>query len=66
MVIKRYMKHGDIIKCIEETGHLVGAEGKIIKETKTMYWVKFIKPSGYQQETSVRKDSIVEQLAEQL
>jgi hypothetical protein len=60
MVIKRYVKHGDIIKCIEETGHLVGASGQIIKETKTMYWVKFVKPSGYQQETSVRKDSIRE------
>jgi hypothetical protein len=60
MVIKRYMKDGDIIKCIEESGHLVGAEGKIIKETKTMYWVNFIKPNGYRQETSVRKDSIVE------
>lgn len=60
MVIKRYVKHGDIIKCIEESGHLVGAEGQIIKETKTMYWVKFIKPSGYLQETSVRKDSIME------
>jgi RNase P/RNase MRP subunit p29 len=60
MVIKRYIKHGNMIKCIESTGHLVGAEGKIIKETKTMYWVNFIKPSGYRQETSVRKDSIVE------
>jgi hypothetical protein len=60
MVIKRYIKHGNMIKCIENTGHLVGAEGNIIKETKTMYWVNFIKPSGYRQETSVRKDSIVE------
>jgi len=60
MVIKRYVKHGDVIKCIEETGHLVGASGHIIKETKTMYWVNFVKPSGYRQETSVRKDSIVE------
>jgi hypothetical protein len=49
-----------MIKCIESTGHLVGASGQIIKETKTMYWVNFIKPSGYRQETSVRKDSIVE------
>jgi hypothetical protein len=60
MVIKRYIKHGNEIKCIENSGHLVGAAGQIIKETKTMYWVKFIKPSGYQQETSVRKDSILE------
>jgi hypothetical protein len=60
MVIKRYVKHGNRINCIEETGHLIGASGDIIKETKTMYWVRFIKPSGYQQETSVRKDSIVE------
>ena len=60
MVIKRYVKHGNVIKCIEETGHLVGATGPIIKETKTMYWVKFTKPSGYQQETSIRKDSILD------
>lgn len=60
MVIKRYIRNGNKIKCIEQSGHLVGAEGQIIKETKTMYWVKFIKPSGYQHETSVRKDSILE------
>lgn len=60
MVIKRYKKTGNEIKCIEESGHLVGAFGPITKETKTMYWVKFTKPNGYMTETSVRKDSILE------
>jgi hypothetical protein len=64
MVIKRYTKElsdGHIlIKCIEETGNLVGAIGPVTKETKTMYWVNFVKPSGYRIQTSVRKDSIVE------
>ena len=60
MVIKRYVKDGDIIRCIETSGHLVGGSGKITKETKTMYWVSFIMPNGYRQDTSVRKDSIVE------
>lgn len=59
MVIKRYKRTGNIIHCIETTGHLVGASGNIISETKTMFWVDFIKPSGYKQQTSVRKDSIV-------
>jgi hypothetical protein len=60
MVIKRYKKQGNEIRCIEESGHLVGAIGEITKETRTMYWVNFIKPSGYRMETSVRKDSIME------
>jgi len=59
MVIKRYKKTGNTIKCIEESGHLVGAIGDIIRETKTMYWVTFTKPNGYRQETSVRKDSTI-------
>jgi hypothetical protein len=64
MVIKRYTKEESnghiLIKCIEETGHLAGAIGPVTKETKTMFWVDFVKPSGYRIQTSVRKDSIVE------
>jgi RNase P/RNase MRP subunit p29 len=59
MVIKRYKKIGNTIQCIESSGHLVGASGEILKETRTMLWVNFVKPSGYRQETSVRKDSVI-------
>lgn len=64
MVIKRYVREGTLehplIRCIEETGHLAGAVGPVTKETKTMFWVDFMKPNGYHIATSVRKDSIVE------
>ena len=62
MVIKRYKRNGDIIHCIETTGHLVGASGHILKETKTMFWVDFVKPNGYKSQTSVRKDSIINEV----
>jgi len=62
MVIKRYKwdKGHVLLRCIEETGHLAGAAGPVTKETKTMFWVNFVKPNGYRIQTSVRKDSILE------
>lgn len=60
MTKKRYTRKGNVITCFDELSNLNGVSGEITKETKTMYWVKFIKPDGYTQDTSVRKDSIID------
>jgi hypothetical protein len=62
MTIKRYTKKGSSITCFDPLNQLNGVSGNIIRDTKTMYWVDFVKPDGYRLQTSVRKDSIIEEM----